>query len=641
MKRFDKRQTEVIILLLACDKNLSSQDIATALGLSSKTIQREIKLINDNLTTVGIEIISKRSKGFYIHPEDKDKFRNLLFEEKFQTQVIPDMQEGRIEWLLDRFAYLMLENAEIDLATLTEELFVSLTTLKKDLVLVKKQLGKNHLSLEKFSNKGLKISGSEVDIRTFIRERLFKNGEYLSTNFSFSKLGKDTELETNIGIILHKYDVYMSDIGFMNFILHLQILIERDRYVSRDSQVLSKIQIDQSSSEYRCALAVLKYMIKTLEVTLPENEVMNIYIHLTTQKRLQIMTEQQERSDEYRVMINETLAEINQIYHYNFTNDTLLIEGLWVHLFSAIKRLKFQMKIENNLLEEIQMQYPFEMQLAQLLAKKMKQMLLVDIPMAEIGFLALHFCGANERRTLRVNSEKLKVVLVCSTGLGTSILLKSKITAKFSTRIQIQEILSYHDLVKFDFSETDLIISTIVLDEHYPIPWLYVSSIVGDRDIALIETFLQEEEASKITDLLSEQCFITQIKGVTNRFEAISHIGEKLVATGQIDASCLTALLHRERLGTTENGNVVAIPHCMDEDILYPKLAIGILEKPIHWKYQDVQIIVLFFMDTKNKVFLQSVFQDLYAQLSKPKVVENMIRQQDYSYFKKLFTQGE
>ena len=102
MKRFDKRQTEVIILLLACDKNLSSQDIATALGLSSKTIQREIKLINDNLTTVGIEIISKRSKGFYIHPEDKDKFRNLLFEEKFQTQVIPDMQEGRIEWLLDR-----------------------------------------------------------------------------------------------------------------------------------------------------------------------------------------------------------------------------------------------------------------------------------------------------------------------------------------------------------------------------------------------------------------------------------------------------------------------------------------------------------------------------------------------------------
>ena len=145
-------------------------------------------------------------------------------------------------------------------------------TLKKDLVLVKKQLGKNHLSLEKFSNKGLKISGSEVDIRTFIRERLFKNGEYLSTNFSFSKLGKDTELETNIGIILHKYDVYMSDIGFMNFILHLQILIERDRYVSRDSQVLSKIQIDQSSSEYRCALAVLKYMIKTLEVTLPENE---------------------------------------------------------------------------------------------------------------------------------------------------------------------------------------------------------------------------------------------------------------------------------------------------------------------------------------------------------------------------------
>ncbi len=424
MKRFDKRQTEVIILLLACDKNLSSQDIATALGLSSKTIQREIKLINDNLTTVGIEIISKRSKGFYIHPEDKDKFRNLLFEEKFQTQVIPDMQEGRIEWLLDRFAYLMLENAEIDLATLTEELFVSLTTLKKDLVLVKKQLGKNHLSLEKFSNKGLKISGSEVDIRTFIRERLFKNGEYLSTNFSFSKLGKDTELETNIGIILHKYDVYMSDIGFMNFILHLQILIERDRYVSRDSQVLSKIQIDQSSSEYRCALAVLKYMIKTLEVTLPENEVMNIYIHLTTQKRLQIMTEQQERSDEYRVMINETLAEINQIYHYNFTNDTLLIEGLWVHLFSAIKRLKFQMKIENNLLEEIQMQYPFEMQLAQLLAKKMKQMLLVDIPMAEIGFLALHFCGANERRTLRVNSEKLKVVLVCSTGLGTSILFR-------------------------------------------------------------------------------------------------------------------------------------------------------------------------------------------------------------------------
>lgn len=636
MKRFDKRQTEIVLLLLSCDTSLSSQEMADKLNLSSKTIQRDIKAINLQLRRLNLEIISQRSKGFSILQEEKERFRELLFEDKLQKRVIPNMQEGREEWLLDRFAYLALENSEIDLTTLADALFVSLTTLKKDLQLVKEQLKRDHLSLEKVSNKGLKIVGSEIDIHTFIRERLFKNGDYASKQFSFAKIGKDDVLEAAISQLLLDYDVYMSDIGYMNFILHLQILIAREKCASKADSVFSEFQMDKISPEYLCACAILDHLAQTLERPLPESEVINIYIHLTTQKRLQVMAGDYKQSDDYRDLIHETLVEINEIYHYNFTKDTLLIEGLWVHLFSAIKRLKFHMKIENNLLEDIQKQYPFEIQLAQLLAKKLKYKLGFEIPRAEIGFLALHFCGANERRTLRANSEKLRVVLVCATGLGTSLLLKSKIAAKFSTRIQIQDTLSYHDLVTYEFNDTDLIISTILLNQTYPIPWLYVSSIVGDQDIASIESYLQGDKSSKIVDLLSEARFMPHLSGVTTRFEALTKMGEQLLAAKEIDAATLSDLIHREQLGTTEIGNLVAVPHCMSDSVLYPKLAIGILDAPVHWQYQDVQIIVIFFMNMKNKGYLQSIIQGLYVKLSQPKLVASLTQEQSYDHLKTL-----
>ena len=78
----------------------------------------------------------------------------------------------------------------------------------------------------------------------------------------------------------------------------------------------------------------------------------------------------------------------------------------------------------------------------------------IKIPEDEIGYIVIYFIAS-------MNS--ISVLVVCSTGIGSSKMLRSRLEREFS-EIDVKKIISLHKLHDEDLKQYDFIISTVPLD---------------------------------------------------------------------------------------------------------------------------------------------------------------------------------
>ncbi|MDZ5034293.1 hypothetical protein GNF81_16430, partial [Clostridium perfringens] len=80
----------------------------------------------------------------------------------------------------------------------------------------------------------------------------------------------------------------------------------------------------------------------------------------------------------------------------------------------------------------------------------------------DIGFLTLHFAASLERMKGKKGKVK-RVILVCTTGVGTSLLLKVKLEDRFKDKLDIVDTIPWYEFNENLFENVDLIITTIPL----------------------------------------------------------------------------------------------------------------------------------------------------------------------------------
>src|SRR5690606_38955472 len=250
----------------------------------------------------------------------------------------------------------------------------------------------------------------------------------------------------------------------------VEIAIARLRLTNTSIQPKT-IDIEVNSIEYESAKSIAEEIESNIHLSIPENEVVNIYLHLLGQKKMLI----QEKPSSIEIvspeiqLIERVLVEINEMYRLDFREDAILKNGLLLHLESALHRIRLNMPINNELIEEIKMNYPFPMQLAKLLAGSLEKAFKLKIDLNEIGFLTLHFCGALERANSVESSKEIRAVVVCTTGLGTSVLLKAKLQSKLQSKIKVMGVYALYQLEDIDFTNIDIIITTVPLSKKYSI----------------------------------------------------------------------------------------------------------------------------------------------------------------------------
>ena len=635
-----ERELKILSYLIDEDDYINGDDLSSRLGVSKKTIQREMGSMNEILKDENCAIESVPSKGYKLEKDEKSKLINLLFSTKDKDQVIPTTQQSRQEWLIHKFISLSFNDEPVTLQKLCDELYISMTSLKYDLKRLKNVFEKYDLELVKRENRGLILKGEEDKVRKLIVASL--NSEH--ENYSVKDLVGFTQtdeyqLHSMILEAIEQYGILITDLGFTNLLIHIEIAISRIR---KNKIIQSTMQLkkeDFVSKEYACASYLCLRISQELNCEMPVFEIQNVYQHLIAQKRILNKNMQIEMDKDTANLVDHTLKKIKQVYGFDFLNDSTLRFGLVAHLDSAINRLKLKMRIKNDLLQEIKTNYPFSFELANILGKDIEETYTVSINEDEVGFLAIHFCGAMERLN-SLKETSVRALIVCSTGIGTSLLLKSKINTKFKNKIEIVDVCAMYQIKTYPKDEFDLIISTIPVEEQKDS--IVVTPLLNEDDADRINRYLKygNDQFKPIKDLFVPELFFPNVD-LNTREDVIEFMSDQLLKKGYIDLECKNSYKKRENMATTEIGNLVSVPHSMNGKIYKSAICVGILNKPIQWEYGMVQIVLMIAVKKEDIHKENEFFLHVYQKFDPLYKAKKIISIKNIEYIKQQFTEEE
>lgn len=515
----DSRQRKIISILCNETDFITIGKIAKAVDVSSRTISRAMDPIEKWFKENDTRLIKKTRVGLKIDAtlEERNEILNLLKEEDIYKIYSPE--ERRLIMMLE-----LLEKKKITKLLYFSNYFkVSNSTISKDLDVTEEWLKEYNLKLIRKQGYGITIHGEEKNFRKAIINLLYDNtkvyelGKIVKTTVKQSGMPTETTKEVrkrllnlidqNTLITLEKildegekylnYD--LADSAYIGLLVHLSIAIKRigngERIVI-DSDYLSRLK---KSNEFSVAELIGEKISKEFKVAIPESEIGYITMHLKGAKLRNgnfsngnLLGENESIIGNYQLtkVVLKMLDEVKRISGYDLKEDKKLLIGLISHLRPALSRIQMKMEIRNPLLEQVKKNYPEIYNMSSEAVKIIEQWIDMKIPESEIGFIAMHI-GASLETKRMLKSKKYNIIVTCSSGMGTSSLLASKIEKEY-TNINIIGSSSTRKLKKLIKENTiDFIISTVAIDA-LEVPYVKVSPLLLENDKKIIRSLMEE-----------------------------------------------------------------------------------------------------------------------------------------------------
>lgn len=610
----------------------TSQSLAEVFHVSDRTIRNDLKEMNEVLLHYGAEIISKPKIGNILHVKDRKKFQKYL-DQLYQEdeENLPITSRERVHYLLE---YLLHVERYVKLDDLCDTLFISKSSLSQDLKEVRKYLEQYNLKLVSKPNYGVRVEGREFDFRLCIAnsaiERIVNKDMKKSQQSILKKIG-DILQET-----FDKHAFKMSEVAFQNLIIHIFIAIERIQgncYVPLEDEQLKTLQ---KEVEYGMAEEIVSQMEQVFSETFPDSEIGYIAIHLAAKKTIEIdnVMDNMVISDEVNETVSHMLEEVYEAFKIDFLDDFDLRMMLALHLVPFKVRMEYDIILHNPLLKEIKNRYTLAYNIAVAASDVLRECYHKEIKEDEIGYFALHFNLALERK--KVNKRKKNILIVCGTGRGTAQLLVYKYKETFGKYLENIYTCDTMSVGKQDFNKIDYIIATVPIQVKVPVPILEVKFFLEDRDIQAVKTLLSKDHNSSISKYFDQRLFLINVE-VNNKEEALQKMVEKIREIKEIPDNFYDAVMKREKQAVTEFGNLVAIPHPYRAISKETFVCIMVLNKPILWDKKKVQLIYLMSMEDNMNRNLQQFYKITSKLLMNKDYVKEIIQGKDFNVLLQMF----
>ena len=618
----ENRITGLWKLLIGTQKPLRLDAAAAALDVSEKTVRRDLTRLNQILQDTDCKV--ELHKGTCILQglsRDAEDVMSAL-----QTGI-PETQSERVDWLASWF----LMNGKATLQSLADRLYISESTIKHDLNVLKNKLKPFQLSLERCSS-GLRLEGPEEQVRNCLMYWMRAGRIRPDFGLDASQVSCARQAIQNM---VDQADLTMDEAGMQNLLLHLEIA----GYRIRNGQVLENTGTTPAYL-WQLAADLTEAVASAWSLDFPPGETENLAWHIAAQKQSDALHEDEEQKRILTSAVQETMVAVDRIYGTSLARDSVMAAGLAAHLSVVLVRLRHDMVIDNPILKEIRSQYPYAMEIAQLAAVQLQDMLGCPIPLSEIGYLAVHI-GGSLVRSSKHHTRRKKAAVVCTTGMGTSLLLLARISEQFGDDLDVTGTFTLRQALELSAEDADVILSTVRLPETVRLPWLQITPLLTDSDVFRIQNHLQRVRFPiSIQSLFHDGLFFRDLN-FTDRSDILDFLSDQLLSQGYIDSTACASFATRETLGTTEIGNMVAVPHCMEGTVHTPAIAVAILSEPVLWEFSLVQVVLMIavsgeFLRKENEFFLR-----LYKQLASPAMIRNLIQTRHLDLLKDAFTKEE
>lgn len=619
-----KRQKEILNLLSHSKEPLTSGWIAKELGVSDRTVRTEIKQIEQSMKK-SVIIESIRGKGFVlrkINDTDLSIQQNGNDETGLSGKFLD--KDERVFYILRR---LLLEKDFIKLENLSNEMFVSLSTLQNDLKDVKEILQKYNLCIKSRPHYGSKIEGDEYMKRLCLSNILLKRDheEFINeVTFHFIDPNLFKKIKEVIIKKVDKYKIEIFDISLENLATHIAIACRRiqEGFVIGD---LSDIVAEEYPFENIVANEIIKEIETISGLKFPKEEINYVIIHLLGTKIINKKElEEFSRFDEVKSIVNGMLNRLYSEFNWDFRDDQEFIQALTLHIRPAMNRIRYKMNIRNPLLHDIKKKYPAAFQGAIIASREIEEYLHMEVIEDEIAYIALHIGVALEKMKLKRKKIK-KILIVCASGVGSAKLLFYRLQYLFDQEIKIIDTITYYKLLTYDLSVIDLIISTIPIKEDLGVPVLVVNTFLDEKDIHSIKGFLSMTQNNNISKFLdSTRIFLHQ--DLSDWESVIRFLCDQLVKQNLVSKNYVELVIERELIAPTSFGNLVAVPHPIKSVTKETFWTVCTLKNPIKW-YDDqtVQLVCLLNVNEENQTELDIMFKTLISIIEDKSIVQKII----------------
>ncbi|HEX2182064.1 MAG TPA: BglG family transcription antiterminator [Rubrobacteraceae bacterium] len=619
-------EVELIGALLRHPEGLTVADLADRLGVSARTVHRNLQSASEFLGRRDLTLVRRAGRG--VRVEGTNGARDRALEDLRDVAPAALSPEERRISLLRR---LLGSDEPIKLRALASELKVSVGTVSRDLDGVEDWLADLGLSLLRKPGYGVEVVGTEADLRLAVGRLILENldeatllprpkapdsppaglGESRVSDRLLGMVDEDRlrMVETLVGETVERLPYAIADSAFVNLSIHVALMVERllqGAKVEMGDDILQRLS---NTVEYDHATGLAGAIAETFRVDVPEEEVAYITMHLRGTKLSQddALERYLETSDlELASRTKALIHFVGEQTGVSLAGDSSLYTGLLAHVERAIHRLREGLTIYNPLLSEIKEDYPA---LFDLVDRGMKKVFVdEEIPDEEVGFVAMHFGAALDRGQ---GGFPRSVLVICPAGIASARMLASRLEKAFP-QIRTIRNTSLFELGRIAAEEFDLVVSTVPL----PIPegsYVQAPPLLSEYDVERIKDhlrqknpharlaeraaseslevfgggqakFFQMAEATQIIAELLEQVFVRHHEARGSIPDAVSRMCASLAALGVVaEAERLEeALLSRmERGGIGIPGTTLALFHARGDMVVRSSFSVHEFDEPL------------------------------------------------------------
>lgn len=659
-----------ILLLLVENKNaVTASTLAEKISMSGKTVRNYLKILQMELKLKDIRLVVKPNIGVYLDVSDEERSflqKDLNLKDKREEEFSPQYRHSYILRTLFKNKY------TYTLQLLAEDLYCSKSTIVNDLTYTQKWLEERGLHLKRKQNQGLWIEGNENDYRRAMMDLfseshgnndadLESESDKLDYRIDFINYKKIRLMFPRIDLYKiqeiivqaeEKLQYYFTDQAFINLIIHIAIAIERVKNEKEIKMVDEFFQSLTGKYELQVAAWVVERLSDTFHLTFSQDEIGYIALHMLGAKiqedvdpnNCDILLDVQ--NEEYVNTAKEIVCLAGEVLDVDLSQDKLLLTALVLHLRPTTVRLKYGLKLRNPILDTIKNEYTSIFGAAWACSSIFEKRLGVSINEDEVGYIAMHLAVGVSRLIKRI-----KAIVVCSSGVGTSQLISIKLEKRFH-EMDIIATIPLYSLKEEIINKADLIISTIPGILNSP-KFVYVSAMLGVADVLKIKNALErlqikseseeihhkknfESPISVVID--QELCFIDEER--RSLTDIINYYGKIMEEKGYVKSGFCENVLAREKISSTVIGKGIAIPHSTQEFVEKSKICIVRLKEPIILNDEKVKLIIILALKFNDYTITKEFYRKFYSILDSESLIERIMEANDKVNILDIFLNG-
>ncbi len=630
-----KNSNKILHYLLQKKDWVKASELSDYLSISQRQVRKYISTINDKE-----KIIISSSQGYKVNKKKYDAF-------VYKQKHIPTEQEKRHKYIIQK---LITHPQGYNIFDFSDELYVSETTIKKDIHNIKSFIQKYKLIIVRNKNI-IQLLGNEECMRkliySFISDYSF-NTQFFQEGFHLFEIQYDyNEIQLKLKEAMKHYHLVCNDFSLNNLTTHLIIILNRVESGYQLSESIEDHQIIHSNS-YRVALMMNDYFMEEYGILFNGSELTNISLiiannvsqsNMINYDNLNLRNIHKYVDNKYIEITKNIIQMVEENYHL-FPFKESFISKFILHIQNLFFRAHNNFHVKNPLTDTIKMSYPLIYDIAVFIAQLIKQNYDIYLNEDEIAFISFHIGSYFEDNSFtkmtRVNCAFIYIEYYdfYKTTL-------KKLCQRFDDKIAIVKIASISDYIDEINPDIDLLILATGINNHFKIRSVYMKPFPDLEDYYKIEEIIDEisfikqrnELKDYILNFFNEQLFYKNPPFI-NKEDTLLQMTKDLSNLNYTGKDFYNDVLNREALSSTAFHDI-AVPHSLTAKSTHKSfISIALFNEGILWSEDKyVHVVAMIGINDNSRKIFSKFFDQLIHMFDNPANIQKLLNTHDFDEF--------